>query len=94
MTAEQLAAAEQTIREAAAGLNVAVRSERTPSGHTDFVAVDQHAREMRISPGVVSVMPRGHAHAMLAAFAVGATEIKWRDGSTLMLVIEPPREEQ
>ena len=79
---------ERTIREASASLNLAVRSERISSGNMVFIALDQHGREMRISPELVRLAARDQLNAVLAAFAVGATEIKWRDGTTLVLSIE------
>lgn len=90
MTAETTSEEERTIQEAAAGLNVAVRSERTPSGQTVFIAVEGYGREMRISPELVRTMPSDHIHATLAAFAVGATEIRF--GEKTMVLVTSPRE--
>ena len=73
------------LREAAVGLNLAVHpfSPDTPGSQMRFV--DRHGRELGISPGFVRSESRERLHAILAAFAAGATEIKWIDGTVLVL---------
>ncbi len=70
---KQQAEAERSIGDAAVGLNVAIRTERSPQGFPVFVAVDGLAREMQLSPALVRSCEQGKIHAILAAFAVGAT---------------------
>ncbi len=70
---ESEAEAERIIRDAAAGVNIAIRTERSPQGFPVFVAVDGPAREMQLSPALVCSCGREKIHALLAAFAVGAT---------------------
>ena len=92
MVDEQVTAAEQELREAARGVNVAIRAERDlgRGGRPMLLIVDRNGREMKVSPELIKLSGHDERLAILAAFAAGATEIKWRDGSTLTLVIEPP----
>ena len=81
----------QAFRETAAGLNLAARIEPGCGGQPPkFSVVEQHGWVLRVTPELVRLLERDKLHAILAAFAAGATEIKWRDGTTLTLVIEPP----
>ena len=73
------------IREAAAELNLAVRVEYYGPGHPKLFVVDDHRREMQISPQLVRGMPKENLHALLAAFVVGATEIRVGE-KTIVLV--------
>jgi len=72
---EQQEKAELKIREAAAGLNVAIRTERSLQGQTVIVAVDGQGREMQISPAFVRKAGQERLRALLAVFAIGATAV-------------------
>jgi len=76
---------EEKLREAAAGLNLAVQPSDPDVPGSQARIIDRHKREMGISPQFLRFESRERLHAILAAFAAGAMEIKWIDGNTLVL---------
>lgn len=84
--------AEPQLRAAADGLALTVRVDAVGLGvtrHRRFFVVDQTGRALRISPQLVLDISASRLRAVLAAFAEGATAIKWLDGTTLVLPTEP-----
>ncbi len=73
------------VRAAVVGLHLTVypADPKVPGSQVRFV--DEQRRELGMSPEYIRLVSREKLHAILAAFAVGATEIKWMDGSTLVL---------
>lgn len=73
------------VQAATAGLHLTVypADPNVPGSQVRFV--DRQGRELGVSPEFVRLESRERLHAILAAFAEGATQIKWMDGSTLVL---------
>jgi len=77
--------------EVAEGLPLVQRLEKGPGAapRIDVVFTDRWGRELRLTHPFVGDGDPVMVHAALAAFAAGATEIKWRDhGGILVLVVE------
>lgn len=69
---------ETKIRTAVAGLNLAWRVEKDVA-----CFVDKQRREARMTIALVQEIAEDTLHAILAAFATGATEIRWSNGASL-----------
>ena len=79
---------EPELRAAADGLDLTVTAEQYISGRGFFVT-DRTGRRMRVSHAIRKWFSLAKLRAILAAFAEGATEIKWTDGTTFEAYIEP-----
>jgi len=79
---------ERKIRAAAAGLNLAVRLEPGLGASPEVFVVEGHGREMQITPELVRLASPEHLHALLAAFAAGATQVVFGE-KTVDLVTNP-----
>jgi len=79
---------EPELRAAADGLALTVRVEQNSLRRSLYVT-DRTGRAMEVGHAIRKWISQSNLRAILAAFAEGAAEIKWQDGTILEMLIEP-----